>query len=244
MLSAFGKTDKGLVRKTNQDSYAVQSLPGGALLGIVCDGMGGEQGGNVASRNAVNIAGQRIAARYREGMDANTVRNMLLVAASVANTMVHDMGQKNSALTGMGTTLVACLVQGGTAHIVHAGDSRAYVVGEAGLTQLTRDHSVVQMLVENGELTQEEARVHPKKNYITRAVGVGPQLEAEYNEYALRPGDTLLLCTDGLSNAVSEDEMARMVRELPPQDAVQKLTLAANAAGGYDNITVLLMQDR
>lgn len=244
MLKAFGNTDKGLVRKTNQDSYAMQTLPGGALLGIVCDGMGGEQGGNVASRNAVNITGQRVSSRYREDMDANSVRNMMLVAASVANTMVHDMGQQNSALTGMGTTLVACLVKDGTAHLVHAGDSRAYVVSSGGITQLTRDHSVVQMLVESGELTEDEARVHPKKNYITRAVGVAPQLEAEYNEYTLQPGDTLVLCTDGLSNAISEEELARTVRECEPQQAVQELTAAANAAGGYDNITVLLIQDR
>ena len=244
MIKVYGRTDRGKVRSTNQDSFTVKELPGGAALAIVCDGMGGEHGGNVASRNAVNIVGQRVWARYREELDSNSIRSMLLVAASVANTMVHDMGQKNSSLTGMGTTLVACVARGGTAHFAHAGDSRAYLIGPEGITQITRDHSVVQMLVENGELTEEEARVHPKKNYITRAVGVAEQLECEYNECSLGAGETVLICTDGLSNAVAEEEIARIVRDNAPQDAVQALVDAANEAGGHDNITALLLCDR
>lgn len=241
MLKAYGKTDKGMVRAANQDNYALHSLSDSALLAVVCDGMGGERGGNVASRNAVNIISQNISAHYREGCDENGVRNTLLSAVSVANALVHDMALHDEALMGMGTTVVACILRGNTAHIVHAGDSRAYLVAEDAISRVTRDHSVVQMLIENGELSEAQAATHPKKHYITRALGVESSLDAEYTELELSPGQMLLLCTDGLTNHLSEQQLLEALRGVLPEQAPQRLCDLANQAGGSDNITAVVL---
>lgn len=241
MILAFGATDTGRVRQGNQDSFVVQQLSGGAVLAVVCDGMGGEAGGNIASRNAVNIISQHVSSNYREVYDSNSVRNMLLSAVAVANALVYEMAQKNESLKGMGTTVVACVVKNGCAHILHAGDSRAYHLSGGEVHSVTRDHSVVQMMVEKGELTPEEARDHPKKHYITRALGVAKTLDADYGETELSAGEMILICTDGLTNHLSDRELAQYLLQDEPEQAPQRLIDRANEMGGYDNITAVVL---
>ena len=147
------KTDIGKVRRSNQDCYAVGELPGGVAWGVVCDGMGGANGGNIASRTAVKTVSEKIASSWRQGMGANSICNMLKSVVAAANINVFDMQNSVETLAGMGTTIVLALIADGTAHIVHAGDSRAYHLQNGTLTQVTKDHSIVQSLVEQGKLT-------------------------------------------------------------------------------------------
>ena len=236
------KTDIGRIRRTNQDSYAVGELPGGVAWAVICDGMGGANGGNIASSTAVKTVSERIASAWRPGMGANSIGNMLRSVVAAANVNVFDMAQSVESLSGMGTTIVVVLVADGTAHIVHAGDSRAYHVTANALLRVTRDHSIVQALVESGQLTEAEAREHPRRNVITRAVGVSEVLDVDYNEIPLASGEGILLCTDGLSGFVEEAEIDRIVHSAPFTECPEQLVGAANENGGGDNITVVAIQ--
>jgi protein phosphatase len=231
------------VRRTNQDSYAVGELPGGVAWAVVCDGMGGANGGNIASATAVKIISEKIASTWRPGMGANSICNMLKSVVAAANVNVFDMSQSVEALAGMGTTVVAVLVADGVAHIVHAGDSRAYHVTEEGLIQITKDHSIVQTLVEQGKLTEEEAREHPRRNVITRALGVYEVLEVDYNEVDLLKGEGLLLCTDGLFGYLEHGEMEQIIKNAPFDECAEQMTELANENGGGDNITVVAIKN-
>ncbi len=233
------KTDIGKVRRTNQDSYAVGELPGGVAWAVVCDGMGGANGGNIASATAVKTVSEKIASTWRPGMGANSICNMLKSVVSAANINVFDMAQSVESLAGMGTTVVVALIADGIAHLVHAGDSRAYHITPDGLTQITRDHSIVQSLVEQGRLSEEEAREHPRRNVITRALGVSEILEVDYNEIELAENEGILLCTDGLSGYVEHGDMEQIFRTVPFVECPERLTNLANENGGGDNITAV-----
>jgi protein phosphatase len=237
------KTDIGKVRRTNQDSYAVGELPGGVAWGVVCDGMGGANGGNIASGTAVKTVSEKIASAWRPGMGANSICNMLKSVVAAANVNVFDMSQSVEALAGMGTTVVVVLIAEGVAHIVHAGDSRAYHMTADGLTQITRDHSIVQALVEQGKLTEQEAREHPRRNVITRALGVSEILDVDYVEVELQKDEGILLCTDGLSGYLEHSEMEEIVKNLPFAECAERLTEQANENGGGDNITVVAIKN-
>ena len=237
------KTDIGQVRRTNQDCYAVGELPAGVGWGVVCDGMGGASGGNIASATAVKTVSEKIASNWRAGMGANSIRNMLQSIASAANINVFDMAQSVESLSGMGTTIVLTLVAEGVAHVVHAGDSRAYHITADAITQITRDHSLVQDLVEQGRLTEEEAREHPRRNLITRALGVAELLDVEYSEVELGDEDAILLCTDGLTGYVESQEMEEVIRTVPFAEWAERLTKLANQKGGGDNITVVAIRN-
>ncbi|MBQ6819189.1 MAG: Stp1/IreP family PP2C-type Ser/Thr phosphatase [Clostridia bacterium] len=237
------KTDIGKVRRSNQDSYAVGELPGGVGWGVVCDGMGGANGGNIASSTAVKTVSQKIASSWRPGMGANSIGNMLKSVVAAANVNVFDMAQSVEALAGMGTTIVLTLVTDNVAHIVHAGDSRAYHITKEGLIPITKDHSIVQSLVEQGRLTEEEAREHPRRNVITRALGVSEILEVDHNEVELAKGEGLLLCTDGLSGFVEKKDIERILQTAPFVEWPELLTELANENGGGDNITVVAIRN-
>ncbi len=234
-------TDTGLQRNANQDSYAVGELPGDAVWAVVCDGMGGASGGSVASATAVKSVADQISYSYRAGMSANSVRNLLQSSVSSANMTVFDMSNSIKTLSGMGTTVVACVVTPSMAHIVHAGDSRAYLWSGGHLTQITRDHSIVQSMVESGHLTEEQARVHPRKNVITSALGVEETLKTDYDEIDLEEGDMLLVCTDGLTNFLETQEIERILASSDFQECPAVLVEKANQNGGGDNITVVLI---
>ena len=240
-MRIVSKTDIGRVRRSNQDSYLTGELSGSVAWAVVCDGMGGANGGNVASAAAVKSISEHINASYREGMSANSVRNMLMSAISAANSNVFDMAQADANLLGMGTTVVVAIVIGKVAHIAHAGDSRAYIINKDSIEQITRDHSVVQSMVGNGEITGEQAKVHPNRNVITRALGVDDRIDIDYNEVVLRDGDTIMICTDGLTNYVENEQILELSNSCKFYEYPEKLIDMANDNGGGDNITVVMM---
>ena len=237
MYKVSADTCRGKVCSTNQDSFAWRILSDQLAYLIVCDGMGGESGGNVASYLAVNMVKAALDRSLVEGIASKSVRAALQSAVSAANAKILAEAQRDPRLKGMGTTLVAAVIVGSRAHFASVGDSRIYLGSREGLKQLTHDHTVVQMLLENGEITPEEAKDHPKRHYITRAVGVAPQVEMDYDEAELEPGDSLLLCSDGLYNMLSEEEL----RELTAQKNLGRLMRQANENGGADNITGVLL---
>ncbi len=165
-MKIASKTDIGKVRSTNQDSFAAGELNDGTAWAVVCDGMGGANGGNIASANAVTIVSEYISSSYHEGMDSNSLRTLLQSALYGANVRLYDMANKIESLSGMGTTVVVTIVSNGVAHIAHAGDSRAYIIHDGELSQITRDHSVVQTMVDKGQITEEEAKNHPNKKTL------------------------------------------------------------------------------
>ena len=236
------KTDVGQVRLLNEDCYSVGELPGGFVWAVICDGMGGAAGGDVASRSAVQLISEAVTSSFQEHMSSRSIKNLLVTALDNANTRVFDLAQANESLMGMGTTVVAAIVNGRRACIAHAGDSRAYLLSGGEPMQLTKDHSVVQVMVDNGQITEDEARHHPRKNLITRVLGVAETLEADYCEEELPPGGVLLLCTDGLTNCVDPDEFPALLAQSGFADFADDLVSLANARGGQDNITVVAIE--
>ena len=230
---------KGLVRENNQDAYAVGELPGEVAWAVVCDGMGGAAGGNIASALAVKVISDKITSSYNEKMRDSSIKNLLDSAITAANIEVYDMAYSRPDLKGMGTTVVAVVVRDNVAHIAHAGDSRAYLVNKDGVEQITVDHSLVQNLVDRGEITKEEAEHHPNKNVITRALGVDKRIDVDFSEIDMQENETLVLCTDGLSNCVNNSEMAEDIKDGQYYAFADRLVKRANKNGGNDNITVV-----
>lgn len=242
-MKIASKTDTGRVRETNQDSYAAGELSAGVAWAVVCDGMGGANGGNIASATAVKIISEYIASSYREGMSSNSIKMMLESAVHSANMSIYDMSRTVESLSGMGTTVVVTLVSNSKAHIVHAGDSRAYKISGDEIIQITRDHSIVQSMVESGQLSEDEAKSHPRKNVITRALGVDENIEIEYNEVDLGSSDSLMLCTDGLTNYLDVEEIKQTIKNHSFYEYPEVLVNKANAKGGRDNITVVVIKE-
>lgn len=234
-------SDIGKTRKMNQDACASGEFPDKTVWAVVCDGMGGAASGDIASTTAVRIISERITSSYREGMSSNSVRSLLFSAVEAANSVVYEMSQSNPEFSGMGTTVVASVIVDGTVYIAHAGDSRAYRIAKDSITQLTKDHSMVQVMVDRGQITPLEAKEHPKKNIITRAIGVEPTILIDFCEEKLSDGEILLICTDGLTNTVDDCEILQMSNDFDCFTLSQKLIETANNNGGYDNITVVLI---
>ena len=239
MLHIVGKTDIGKVRTSNQDDFAFGMLKDGMAWVVVCDGMGGANGGSVASSTAVHVFEEEMHAAGAAADEA-AARALLFAALQKANEAVYQKSLSAPALSGMGTTVVACLAGAGSVYVAHAGDSRAYLVGEQGAVRLTRDHSFVQELIDRGSITEEEARSHAQRNIITRALGVEQSLRADFAAHVFPAGSCILLCSDGLTNAVAESEMTRAVQQ-DKAAAAETLTALANRLGGADNITVVMI---
>ncbi len=236
-------TDMGCVRSSNQDAYQVEELNRNTLLCVVCDGMGGAKSGNVASTLAVDVFTQEVKRSFTPGMDREKLEQMLRSAVKLANFTVFDQSQQFEEFTGMGTTLVAALIQGRDATFVNVGDSRAYQIDHDGIHQITVDHSLVQMMVDRGELTPEQARIYPGKNYITRAVGTEPVTQCDLFQRKLKRGDCLLLCSDGLVNMVDEQEILfEVVHGVNKQHCCEQLLTIAKNRGAPDNVTCVLVQ--
>ena len=236
-------TDPGCTRTQNQDTYQVESLGKNALLCVVCDGMGGAKSGNVASTLAVDVFVQEVKRTWVSGMEPDIADQMLQNAVKLANFTVYDQAQQFEEFTGMGTTLVAVLICGKFATIVNVGDSRCYSVKQDGVLQLTKDHSLVQMMVSRGELTPEQARNYPGKNLITRAIGTETVVECDIFHRRLDTGECLLLCSDGLSNMVDEQEMLfEVVHGANKQSSCQRLLEIAKNRGAPDNVTCVLIE--
>lgn len=239
-MKLAGKTDVGRVRQENQDDYRAGELPGGAVWALVCDGMGGAKGGREASQGACNVIENFFQEQYAQ-CGAGQEEPFLKKALLYANRFVFQKAAHEEALAGMGTTAVCALVRSGNVYLCHAGDSRAYLIRDGKLTQLTHDHSYVQELVDCGTITEEEAEHHPQKNIITKALGVDYRLEPEFTAAKLKRKDRLLLCTDGLTNMVPVEEMEELLAQGTFYDLPDRLIEAANAHGGSDNITALLL---
>lgn len=244
-MNLFGLTDIGLVRKNNQDSYVVRILDEDLAIAVVCDGMGGAQAGNVASAVAVESFSAALEDACKEGLppDTDQRQELLRRACQTANDQVYRLSLANPEYQGMGTTLVAALILSHEVYVVNVGDSRCYIWSENALSQITSDHSLVQALVDCGDITPEEARTHPKKNLITRALGVEEELRCDVFRVDRKNGDKLLLCSDGLTNVVT-DEIIKSELELhiSPADTARLLLSHAVEQGAPDNVTVLLAQ--
>lgn len=241
-MRIVGKTDIGMVRDTNQDAFKIVALGTGAGLALVCDGMGGARGGDTASSIAKTVIADTVREKYEDIMGADAVKTLIREAVLNANRAVYQMAKEHPEFAGMGTTVVLVLLYQNRAYIAHVGDSRLYFYHDGELSQLTRDHSFVQEMVDRGVLTESEARVHPDKNIITRAVGVHWDVEIDLHTVELSAGDRLLLCTDGLSNLCSNEEIAQVLGQLSIEEGAEALIRMANQGGGHDNITVVIVE--
>jgi protein phosphatase len=227
----IAKSDTGRQRRDNEDSAFAR-----APVFVVADGMGGAQAGEVASRIAVEA--------FQQGLpDAGSAEERLAERTREANRRIHDLSQAEHERAGMGTTLTAAYLDDSNVAIAHVGDSRAYLFRDGELQRLTKDHSLVDELVRQGKLTEEQAAEHPQRSIITRALGPEPTVEVDTWSYPVKPGDVLLLCSDGLTSMISEEQVSSVLASTDDLDAAaQGLIDAANAAGGRDNITVVLFR--
>lgn len=237
------KTDKGIIRNSNQDAFIAGQISKNLTFAIVCDGMGGANAGNVASEIAVKTVSEYLYNSYRENMKSDDIEKVMKNAISSANILLFDKASKNSSLSGMGTTIAAVVINDDTAIIAHVGDSRIYLINEE-INQLTKDHSIVQTLIESGKITKEDANIHPKKNVITRALGVESQVIVDTCTLDIKKGDTFLLCTDGLTNYVAENKIFETFKNYQITDVANRLVELANNNGGGDNITVVTLTNQ
>ncbi len=241
-MKAFSMTDIGMRRKINQDyifssENAVGNFPN---LFLVADGMGGHKAGDYASRICVETVVESI-----KKSQLKTVIGVLEEAIKAANNRIYSDAISNSELEGMGTTLVAAVItENHVLYVANIGDSRLYIVNQEEMRQITEDHSLVEEMVRNGEIDRSEARFHPNKNIITRAIGTSFHVTADYFEVQLKEGDKVLMCSDGLCNMVDDREMKYIIENYQEEieAAVRELVEKANENGGRDNISTILVQ--
>lgn len=239
MLKTYSMTDIGRRRKLNQDTVYSCEHPLGNLnnLFIVCDGMGGHRAGDYASAYTVKAIEREV-----EACDDSSPIKVLREAISIANAEIYEKASSEIDFAGMGTTCVAATIDGDTMYVANVGDSRLYLIDKE-ITQVTKDHSLVAEMVRKGSLDESQARIHPDKNIITRAIGAAPTVEIDFFEVELNPGDIILMCTDGLTNMVDDDEILRLVRTgVDTADIAENLIKMANHNGGKDNIGVVIVE--
>ena len=241
-MQYWGLTDPGCVRPKNQDTYRIEQLDKHTVLCVVCDGMGGAKAGDVASALAVETFTQEIQKAWNNDFADEAVEQLLRNAVKLANFTVYDRGKQFEECAGMGTTLVAALLTGKKAYFVNVGDSRGYHITAEGIRQVTRDHSLVQMMVLRGELTPEQAKTYPGKNFITRAVGTEQAVECDVYTTGLKKDSFILLCTDGLSNLLDEQEfLYEVAHEEDREQCCRRLLEIAKKRGAPDNVTSVLV---
>ena len=242
-MHSWGLTDPGCIRPQNQDAYQIEELDRNTKLCVVCDGMGGAKSGNIASTLAIDVFVQEVKRSWNASMTRTNIDQVLRSAVKLANFTVYDQAAQFEDFTGMGTTLAAALVSGKNVSVVNVGDSRVYAITAGGIRQITKDHSLVQMMVERGELTPELARTYPGKNFITRAIGTDTVVECDLFHTTLDRGDCLLLCSDGLSNMMDDQEILfEVVHGVNKQQCCQRLLDIAKNRGAPDNVTSILIQ--
>ena len=247
----YGKTDVGRRRAANQDDFVIKKYSDDTIVAVVCDGMGGANGGNIASAVASDAFMRILDEADAEnpsffGMDEEKILDMLRSAVEEANISVYDLSAEDPSLMGMGTTLVGCVLCGEKLYVVNVGDSRLYLYhADGSFEQISHDHSYVQMLVDMGKLSAEEAKKSKNKNLITRAVGTERKVETDVFTAEVERGDTVVLCSDGLTNLVEPEEIADEVKTAALaedlQTACESLVALANERGGLDNITAVLL---
>ncbi len=240
---AIGKSDTGLVRELNEDSFLISGFENNTPYGfcILADGMGGHNAGEVASAMATEIISNELLHSDMQG-DENKIVQQIMASLDYANNEIYRKSVTNSQNAGMGTTAVVFYLDGKTAYIANIGDSRAYLIENENITQLTSDHSIVQKLLESGAISPEEARNHPEKNIITKALGTEPFEEYDIYEFSVREGDRVLLCSDGLTDMLLDEDIKNIVLNAASgEEALNALVDLAKENGGKDNITVVLI---
>jgi len=243
MMQVWAMTDTGLVRRQNQDAYGyVQIEQRQQTLAVVCDGMGGPKGGEIASKLAVDTFLSSVQSHLRADMAPEQIREVASFAAALANNAIRTMAAEREECHGMGTTLVSAVTYDGGVVISNVGDSRAYRITAEGIHRISKDHSFVEELVERGEITEDEARKHPKRNYITRALGAEDSLNCDGYIVALEQGDYILLCTDGLVATVTDEQMYHEITGHDPDSCMERLLEISKANGAADNVTALLLR--
>lgn len=241
-MKVCGKTDVGLRRHENQDTFAVEHGEK-LLIAVVCDGMGGAEGGQIASSLAVETFMKEIRALLRADMTAGQLRELASFCVAKANTAVYQRALQDPAYQGMGTTLVSAVAGERDAVICNIGDSRAYLIHNGEMMRITHDHSVVQTLVENGDITAEEARTHPNRNLITRALGPDETTLCDAFDVSFAHGDKILLCTDGLVVTATDEEICHIVcADKRAEEKLDDLIALAKAQGAPDNVTAVLIE--
>ncbi|MBR3630446.1 MAG: Stp1/IreP family PP2C-type Ser/Thr phosphatase [Oscillospiraceae bacterium] len=233
-------SDIGLVRDENQDKVEAREY-GGCILAVVCDGMGGERCGSRASEIAMRELFDRFTAGYAPTLPPDELRALLLSSVSAANSVIYTTARMDYKSFGMGTTCVAAFVEPGWISLVNVGDSRAYLVEGGGIRQLTRDHTVVNMLLEQGKITPSDMKHHPQRNMLTRAVGVERVVKPDFFRIPFEGDFTLLLCSDGLSGCCSDAELLRTIRSCSFEEMPQTLVDLAISKGGRDNISLAIV---
>ena len=238
----FAKTDIGKAREINQDYYYISDDTEIPQLYILADGMGGYKGGEIASSLAAESAARYIKSNFSSNLiEKEEILKLVENAVEYANMVVYEKSKEDKELEGMGTTLDICLIYNNKAYIGHVGDSRIYRIRKDVIRKLTKDHSYVQKLIEDKKITREEAKYHPKKNMLTKALGCTPYVEPDIRARNFEKGDIFIMCSDGLTNMVDEKQIYDIVtRDI--EKAAEELVNEANAAGGYDNITVIIIK--
>ena len=243
MIKAYAKSDLGKVREMNQDYYYISNSLDEVQLYLLADGMGGYNGGEIASKLAVQTAKNYIENNFKEiEKDRDSIIQLLGSSMEYANMVVYEKSKENAELQGMGTTLEICLIYNNKVYIGHVGDSRIYRIRKGFIRKLTQDHSYVQKLVADGTITKEEAAHHPQKNMLMKALGCNAFVEPDVMVKGFLKDDILIMCSDGLTNMVDQETIYKMASkniEQAPKDLVE----LANNTGGYDNITVVVIKN-
>lgn len=242
-LYVAGKTDIGRIRNENQDNFKIELFENQAALAIVCDGMGGAVFGREASEIAAKAIYDRISASFRLDMGNNSLRNLLLTSVNAANSLVYKKSEVSSEKNGMGTTCVVAIVRDNICFIASAGDSRAYIIDNNGITQVTNDHTYVSMLLKQGKITKEEIKQHKMRNVITKAIGTERDVDVDYFEVDLKPESYVLLCSDGLTNYCSDELIHDYVTNKEINESAEDLIRYVNTHGGKDNITIAIIKN-
>ncbi len=240
-MKFVARTDKGCVRDNNQDSYTGGELTGGAAFAVVCDGMGGAAEGAFASSEAVKIIREKICSGYKNGMSDISIKALLVSALENANKHIYMISLTDEKYYGMGTTAVVVLATDSYIYVAHAGDSRVYIIADGEALQLTRDHSVVQRMLENGEITPDEVENHPKKHIITRAIGVDSEIKVDFCQESFDDGSLILLCSDGLTNYAKATDLVELTGDGKYFEYADRLVNLALENGGGDNVTVVTL---
>ena len=241
MIKAYARSDIGKARQMNQDYFYISDSLSNVQLFILAGGMGGYNGGEIASSLATKCVKSYIENNFEEvPKDKDSLIQLVASSMEYANMVIYEKSKENKEYEGMGTTLEICLIYNNKVYIGHVGDSRIYRIRKDVIRKLTKDHSYVQQLVEDKKITREEAKVHPKKNMLTRALGCTPYVEPDLRARNFEKGDIFIMCSDGLTNMVEEKRIYELVKQ-DINTATNNLVNEANSAGGYDNITVIII---
>lgn len=242
-MYVVAKSDVGMTRKENQDRFCVKIIDDNTVAAVVCDGMGGAQSGGLASEIAANTVFDRLTLNYRNDADDNSIRNTLITSLTAANTLVYEKSKEDEDKKGMGTTCVGALINKDKAYIASVGDSRAYLLDENGIRQITNDHTIVEILYEQGKIEKDDKNKHEMSHIITKAIGTEPDLDPDYFEVELKQNSIILICSDGLTNYCSDELIYSYVYNKELERSLSDLINYAKDKGGKDNITVAIIMN-